>query len=80
MWCRLPFLLPLHLHGLLSSLECTTKTFIGAIGGPDCPYAVDQRVFPHCDPPVDPGNGLADARAVRVVPKPRVHLAHHDTD
>jgi len=64
----------------LSSLECTTKTIIGAIGGPDCPYAVDQRVFPQCDPPLDPGNGLADARAVRVVPKPRVHLAHHDTD
>jgi hypothetical protein len=52
----------------------------GAISGPDCPYAIDERVARQRDPPADAGNGLADGRAVRAVPNPRVRLAHHDTD
>jgi hypothetical protein len=53
---------------------------LGPPGGPDCPYALNERVSPQRDPPVDPGNGLVHARAVRAVPKPHMQLAHHDTE
>jgi hypothetical protein len=41
----------------------------GATGGPDCPYAVYERVARQRDPRADPGNGVADGCAVRAVPE-----------
>ena len=37
--------------------------------GPDCPYAVYERVARQRDPRADPENGVADGRAVRAVPE-----------